>query len=519
MTSLIFYTSNYADLNAADAAATFGILIVDSAIGLSGNLTLATRQLTFEGGMIALGNYDLTSTQTVIDAPPVQIFSLSGSGRLKGRFIHPLFYPEWVGVQGVGPEDTDPYTHSAVFASANATLLQAIEDYAGQRAATFGGDVIVVKFTKYMTALSAHVTNPSPGVCAIWEGIDPTYTRIYCSGGQQPRLLTGASGSSTAQDCYRFLGLYGTGTESASLIDFQNWCGLTWRKMRFSNASGAIRMQSTNAGGPGWSENCGGYDCVFEADCGKPVQFITLGGTGSFRGWFLDGHNIWSVSTDSAPSFITHGNGTDGSDAYHGRTLNLVFTNQNTGKIFNLFDCQSATPISCLDGCIDAEVAGDGSIIRLLKGYSGFFGGKVYFSGQNFVYGGLVFAEQRSGAGTNSYLNRGSYYLEQLAGYRTDLSAGTNVVPQTASQQSIFHVEIYGGFAGTLNAQIVIDADPIGANHQITVLSCKVIHAASFAGFDATMFGVNSSAQLTITNANFPSGVFRVSGLVEAFGF
>ncbi|WP_256849197.1 hypothetical protein, partial [Pantoea sp. Ft+CA_17] len=84
-----------------------------------------------------------------ITAGIVKIFNFNSTGRLTGSWQHDNYYPEWNGVIGVDGSG-NPFTRSAVFAAANKTALQILEDYAGQT----GGGQVNVKFTQYTTAFN-----------------------------------------------------------------------------------------------------------------------------------------------------------------------------------------------------------------------------------------------------------------------------------------------------------------------------------------------------------------------------
>lgn len=95
----IFYTSNYPTLAAADAAAfaAHGLLVIDSAVSVSGSTSLLSQNTAVEGGVVTVsGSSTLTITGS-ISAGSVQWISLGNGSHVNLRTATGDAYPEWWG--------------------------------------------------------------------------------------------------------------------------------------------------------------------------------------------------------------------------------------------------------------------------------------------------------------------------------------------------------------------------------------------------------------------------------------
>lgn len=97
-TDLVFL-SGQTSLAVADAlaASRHGTLVIDQDWTLTGSQTLNAPTVLFSGGVITLGNFNLTMNQVSVVAGFVRVFNYSGSGVVLGTIRAPGYPVEWWG--------------------------------------------------------------------------------------------------------------------------------------------------------------------------------------------------------------------------------------------------------------------------------------------------------------------------------------------------------------------------------------------------------------------------------------
>lgn len=510
------------------AVAVNGALQIDCNITLTESTTITAKELWFTGGTITLGSFNLVGTGGVIAADPVQIFNFNGTGRLTGEWQHPVYYPEWNGVVGVEANNPSPFTAAATFLAANNAALQILEAYAAQSQYT-----VRVQFTKYMTAASG-VTNPTPGLATIWQGISQKTTRIYAPDGNSIRVLTGTSAATNPQQLHVDLGLFCDVGKTAIAVDIINAC--FWElgtRCYVSQAAGAFRIQSASSGG--FSENCGTTDIHFEFDCGSPYTFVRSGtGTGSMRGFYARGKNLWSRGSTSAATFITIGSACI---PYNWLEINCTITNGGTGGNVNLFDNQSGQICNIDETNFDLETSGAGSTVTLatLAGSTVFSGSAICPSvyGSPPIIGKFIWAASLVAISTSRFINTGQYALESgaivqtftgtvtaskfnlitVAGiYVFDLTLRTQNTPAhfTARARLVVACDTGDGFA----PQIISSASGVA----ILSNTSSIQNPAASGPFDLTNFAVDSATNYVTLTVTLGANVVAANGIVTMFG-
>lgn len=125
--SIMFFLSGFASLALADAAASAvgGVLCIDQNTTLTGNTTLTTKTIQFEGGVITRGSNNLTLNNVV--AGDVAIFDKAGSGTI--TITHGPVNVTWFGVSRDGATDDTAAINRALASNANVLLFPNANNY------------------------------------------------------------------------------------------------------------------------------------------------------------------------------------------------------------------------------------------------------------------------------------------------------------------------------------------------------------------------------------------------------
>lgn len=421
----LVYASQYATLALADVAAaalTGGVLVIDKEFTLGANTTLTCPKILFLCKVI-LGNYDLTGTYNAIMAGDFHIFGITGSGRLKGNYYYGMhFLVSWLGIIGVDGNQSNSFTASAVYAAANKTLLQALEDYAAQ-----ANEIVCALFTRYMTAFNGGVTNSNHFSAVCYCGINRNASRLYIPDGAIPRTLTGGNNGSLRQDLYRDLSIFGkTDKSTPVLVEVINWVGACLaRRCYFSLGTRAIRLNSNLVSSvQGFSEDCYIEDVEFDNDCGVPLYFLVTGGTGSFRGFEARGINLWSTDASNSDTMVLIG---PSSLPYDWGYFNLVVTAHTLTRALNIFDNQGSDTCNIHNLRLDLE-SGDATykvtVAKFASSAVTTAGGAPAFRGGNCKFGKFVWNCNVFAISANRYFMGGRYSLE-FVGFLTVTGNGT----------------------------------------------------------------------------------------------
>lgn len=289
MPSLIFYSSAYASLALADTAAAGagGCLVVDDNHNLSAHLTLSAKQVSFAGGIITLGNYDLTASRQFFDVGPVQIIAVTGTGRLKGTMLNPCVFPEWLGAKGNGTS-----------ATATTNAIQYLEDFLYQ------SDLpnTPIEFTGSTYLLNATVVKPQSFACPCWRGKGGTVISYAGIGNHAPaRRIKGGSGRLVRGPAAE--GLTFTGDAATRAIQIEGQCGISIRDCIFKdNFIGVIFLNAS----PGeFTEYAVVEDSLFDSECKRAIHYEVLSGsTNSFHGTGLRNCQIREAEEETETKIV-----------------------------------------------------------------------------------------------------------------------------------------------------------------------------------------------------------------------
>ena len=216
-TDLVFL-SGQTSLAVADALATSlkGTLIIDQNYTLTGATTLSSPNLVFTGGVITLGNFNLTFSNNSLRAGAVPTFSYTGTGKTVGSFHVSEIYPEWWGAKSDGTST-----------AATLAAFQAANDYVAQS-----------NVTTQVIRLVGNNYNLGSGTTGVVKAASFAAPQWIGSG-----------------DCTNFVGTTVTFTPSAEAAAFQfiggsgSDCGGCVKSIIFQGNSNAIAVESQGLGG------------------------------------------------------------------------------------------------------------------------------------------------------------------------------------------------------------------------------------------------------------------------------
>lgn len=474
MPTLLFYSSAYASLALADAAASGagGSLAIDSNIALSANTTLTTKQISFDGGLITLGTYDLTFTGNAIVAGGVRIFDSTGSGKVKGTIDGSLCI-DWWGTTSTSVGD--PATKNAGN-DCFAYIVQSDNPRAE------------LVFTKANYYLSDSWVKPESFYCPQIEGRGAILNYAFGSGGKGALILVGGSGYVAVQGYVS--GLTFSGDTAGIGLELRGQCGVTVKNCVFETNAVGLMLRNYSSGQ--FTEFCTWHDCVFRA-CRIWWYYARANGDRSFNGSGPDGNVVCNDSSPTAARIIADPD----LDIYN---CPLNFTAFPTSNSYPLISLGSGTKYLPNSGTIGIENAGYSGVITILTGGS-LAAGIVSVSvwGSDFNLGDLVLMETLNIQIDGVIRGRRAPFQKYAAG----TGVNTNITLQSGSfASSSYLLNVFVNkpnyfWKGTLQ----VTSDPYGGNAAAAVQG-MLAGGVNYGSWGAPTFTWNGNA-LTVSNANF----------------
>lgn len=264
---------------AISAAGASGVITIDCNAAMISSQS-PTCMLRDGGGIITLGNYDLTGFNAIIDAGPRQIFSITGSGRVKGTFLFSGAWAEWFGAIADDATDSGP-----AFNYLYAYFLQSSRP-----------NGYIYAQGNYFTSQSLLAGSPGTLSCPRLRGMGGAtdaggalraQARLRTSMGTASAILLvqGLSGIVVNLVCAEDIMFWGTDTNGPEIgIENRGLCGIQHIRCSFENVSCGSRAANTLPGQA--TERFVGVDSVFgpSAATWKHYYIGPSGNQDSFRG-------------------------------------------------------------------------------------------------------------------------------------------------------------------------------------------------------------------------------------------
>lgn len=506
VSSKLVFLSGQASLPVADALAASlqGTLIIDKNYTLTASYTLLAPFVVFWGGIITLGNFNLTgSSQSLYLPPNKQTLAVTGTGRLLGTFLGANWSPETFG--GVGASTG---AGSLPFATVTRQSLQYLEDFACQT-----GNLVSISFGQAVYAVDQAIQNTVAGLGAQWVGKGQAYTALECTGGRA-RVFVGNSAATLVYELITFMTLIGTGpTGTTALLEIQGACSVRGTNLDFQfNGIGVLFHNKT---GGQFTENALIIDSTWSANIARPVVFKVTSGDSSFRRSGVKGDCIWSPTVSTYNVFIDIGDNTADSAFLYEGVCFIEVTVDGGGFPAYVFNNLNAPSCNIAEGAITAEVSGGGSAVYGAKGSSIFFAGSFSVNGDIVRLGSMIIANEIMSI--SPFSRRGHAYIEAQSTTNLFAKTGTTNMPGYNAAFQRWNIILDAGSTYKWVGVLEVLVDTIGTANHVTTVSSNLQYDTGSLG--APTIGITSGGVVTVTNASFPgTNTIQVLGDIELWG-
>lgn len=497
-TKLIFVSAQSSLANAdALAAATGGTLVVDINVTLGASTTLLSHQIFFAGGIITLGNFDLTFGSSsglfgcAIVAGAIQLFAQTGTGRVKGNIRGLGVFAEWWGAISDNSVTT---VNTAAFQSAGDYVIQT--NGASQKVFGFG------QYYYFSSALS--FTSASRLPMFVGSGITPDSTNWVFAPSVNTTLLT-LNGGSAAPGNGGIIDVYISANAHTTGVTLNN-AGFNTIRIGWSalNAGPVALLSSAGGFAEGNSITIvGGLLHTASA-----VTFTVSGGTGSFATTKIEPETNITLGSGSRAGVGVYAINS-GAFWYNGSCSGTVL-NSGASNIY-LFNKVGNTPPCYLSGNQKLE-GSDSNPIGICDPAGGvvYYAGTITVQGTNLTdYSNVRFPKIMSygSGGVIDTLSAGSYGQVLAQAGSSTFNFGGGGIGQTFVT---FYIEVT---ATNYDWDIIVDFPKNAPNGALTSRRSTLVLDSGSIG--APTFAISGGA-LTMVIPGSPAGMFTASYSVIA---